>query len=115
DIETVAEVAAGMKHSPGVPLAVLQNEAWNAPPPEASTLVERGRELERLQRRIQQHFNADVLEQEHAADIAYVEQRSQGFLNFLAFLDGRSRSIRRRWLAYRLPAFHASLIDQASE
>ena len=115
DITTAADVAAVMKRSPGAPLSVLQNEAWNAPPPEASTLVERGRELERLQRRIQQHFSADVLEQEHAADIAYVERKSQGLLRFLAFLDGRYRSIRRRWLAYRLPAFHTSLIDQARE
>ena len=55
------------------------------------------------------------MEQEHAADIAYVERKSQGLLSFLAFLDGRYRSIRRRWLAYRLPAFHTSLIDQARE
>ena len=46
DITTAAEVAAVMKRSPGAPLSVLQNEAWNAPPPEASTLVERGRELD---------------------------------------------------------------------
>src|SRR5262249_17751529 len=115
DIETAAEVAAVMKHSPGAPFSVLQHEAWNAPPPEASALVERGRELARLQGRIQQHFSTDVLEQEHATDIAYVERKSQGPLSFLAFLDGRYRSIRRRWRAYRLPAFHTSLIDQARE
>ena len=115
DIETAAEVAVAMKHSPGAPLSVLQNESWNAPPPEASTLVERGRELERLRGRIQQHFSTDVLEQEHATDIAYVERKSQGFLSCLAFLDGRYRSIRKRWLEYRLPTFHGSLIDQAHE
>src|SRR5262249_52806581 len=110
DVETAAEVAAVMKRSPGAPLSVLQNEAWNAPPPEASTLVQRGRELERLQRRIQQHFSAAVLEQEHAADIAYIERKSQGFWRFLAVLDSQYRAIRRRWLAYRLPAFRASLL-----
>jgi hypothetical protein len=55
------------------------------------------------------------LEQEHAADIAYIERKSQGFWRFLAVLDSRYRAIRRRWLAYRLPAFRASLLDQARE
>lgn len=115
DIETAAEVAAVMKRSPGAPLSVLQNEAWNAPPPEAITLVQRGRKLERLQRHVDQLFSAAVLEQEHAADIAYIERKAQGFWRFLAVFDSRYRAIRRRWLAYRLPTFQASLLDQARE
>ncbi|MBV9773688.1 MAG: DUF3320 domain-containing protein, partial [Gemmatimonadetes bacterium] len=115
DVETAAAVAAVVGRSPGAPLTVLRNDAWNAPPAEAVALVERGREVERLRERVESRFTPTVLEQEHAADVAYVERKSEGIFSFLAFLDGRWRSIRKRWLAYRTPAFQGSLLDQAAE
>jgi very-short-patch-repair endonuclease len=115
DLEIAAEVAGVLARSPGAPLAVLCNEAWNAPPAEALALVERGRELERLKEQVKERFTAGVLTEEHAADIAYVERKAEGALGFLAWLDGRWRTIRKRWLAYRLPAFQGSLLEQAAE
>jgi very-short-patch-repair endonuclease len=115
DIEAAAGIASVLRRSPGAPMAVLQNDVWNSPPAEATALVERGRELELLKERINRQFRAEVIEQEHASDIAYVERKSQGLFNFLAFLDGRYRSIKKRWLSHRLESFQGSLIDQANE
>jgi uncharacterized protein DUF4011/AAA domain-containing protein len=36
DVATAAAAAAVLARSPGAPLAVLESEAWNAPPPEAT-------------------------------------------------------------------------------
>jgi very-short-patch-repair endonuclease len=115
DVDTAAEVASVLARSPGAPLAVLRNGAWNAPPAEAVSLVERGREVERLRERIEARFRPAVLEQEHAGDVAYVERKAEGIFSFLAWLDGRWRAIRTRWLGYRLPAFTGSLMEQAAE
>src|SRR6185369_16950094 len=100
DVETAAEVAQLLARSPGAPISVLCGDAWNAPPAEALALVERGRELERLKDRVNGRFTAGVQAQEHAADISYMERKAEGVLSFLAWLDGRWRSIRKRWLAY---------------
>ena len=115
DVDTAAEVAEVLARSPGAPLDVLGDEAWNAPPTEATGLVEQGRRIETLKARIKTRFRPEVLEQDHAADIAYVEKKAEGALAFLAWLDGRWRSIRRRWMRYRLPAFSGALVDQAAE
>jgi very-short-patch-repair endonuclease len=115
DIDTVANIAEVMKRSPGAPLAVLQNDAWNRPPAEATALLERGRELERLNERVKTKFSDEVLGQDHASDIAYIEQKSQGILSLLASFDGRYRSIKKRWLSYRLPSFAGSIVDQAND
>jgi very-short-patch-repair endonuclease len=115
DVATAAAVAAVLSRSPGAPLAVLESEAWNVPPPEATGLVERGRAIERLKERACQHFTVEALEQDHVSDIAYIEHKSQGFLSFLAFIDGRYRAIKRRWKAYRLPSYQATLVEQAEE
>ncbi len=115
DVETAATVAAVLARSPGAPLAVLENEMWNAPPREATTIVERGRTITRLKERARQRFTVEALEQNHANDIAYVEQKSQGFLSFLTFLDGRYRAIKRRWKTYRLPSYQGSVLEQAEE
>jgi len=115
DIDSAAEIAEVLKRSPGAPLAVLNSEAWNSPPVEATSLIQQGRELSELKDRVHQRFKDEVLRRDHANDIAYIEQKSQGLLSFLAFLDGRYRAIKRTWLAYRLPSYQAKLIDQANE
>ncbi len=114
-VDEAAQVAAVMARSPGAPLAVLQSEAWNSAPAAAVALVERGRALAGLKQQLLQQFAPAVFESEHAGDIAYVEQKSSGLLGVLAFLDGRYRAIQRRWQAYRLPAYRASLLEQAHE
>ena len=115
DIDSAAEIADVLKRSPGAPLAILGNEAWNSPPVEATSLIQQGRELSDLKDRAHQRFTDEVLLQHHANEINYIEQKSQGLLSFLAFLDGRYRTIKRRWLAYRLPSYQSKLIDQANE
>jgi hypothetical protein len=77
DIKTVIAVAGVLARSPGAPLAVLQNDVWNAPPPEALALVERGRQISRLKDEAQERFTQLVLEMEHEADITYVEKKSE--------------------------------------
>ncbi len=115
DAEIAAAVASVLERSPGAPLGVLASELWNAPPPQALALVARGREIERLSQRVAERFTPDVLSQEHAEDIAYVESKEGSALRFLSFLDGRYRAIRRRWISWRRSGYQASLAEQAAE
>ncbi|HKR13311.1 MAG TPA: DUF4011 domain-containing protein [Pyrinomonadaceae bacterium] len=115
DVETAVAVANAMHRSPGAPLDVLNNAAWNAPPSEATQLIERGRELNRLEAHVDSFFDRSVLTENHADDIQYIEKKSAGFLSFLSFLDSRYRSIKKRWRGYCRPDFKGSLVDVAHE
>lgn len=115
DVETAVEVAQVLSRSPGAPLAVLHSDAWNAPPTEAVDLVRRGREVTKLREHLGARLNAEALEREHAADIAFIEERESSFLSWLNFLNGRYRLIRSRWLGYRKPGYAPRLLEQAEE
>jgi len=115
DITVATEIASVVRQSPGAPLAVLSSNAWNSPPAQALELIGKGRECVALRSRIQAQLNDEALQEGHAEDISYVERKSEGIFSFLAFLDGRYRSIKKRWVSYRVPSYQASLIDQASE
>jgi very-short-patch-repair endonuclease len=115
DVDTAVEVARTMQRSPGAPIEVLNSEAWNAPPAEATELIRRGRELCKLKDHISNCFKREVTNQRHAEDIAYVQKKSESIFGFLSFLDSRYRSIKKRWQGYRLPSFQISMIDQANE
>ena len=114
-VETAIKVATTMHRSPGAPVEVLTSEAWNAPPVEATELIKRGKELNRLKAQVDACFTTSVLEQNHADDIAFVERKSEGLFSFFAFLNARYRSVKRRWHGYRLPSFQRSMMDQAHE
>jgi very-short-patch-repair endonuclease len=115
DVRVAVAVGEVLSRSPGAPLAVLGSDEWNAPPPRALELVERGRKLRELRERVEARFNADALEQDHAEDAAFVEAKETGPFRFLNFLSGRHRAVKRRWLGYRLPGYSGSLLDQAAE
>ncbi|HEX2093416.1 MAG TPA: DUF4011 domain-containing protein, partial [Longimicrobiaceae bacterium] len=115
DVHTAAAVAGVLARSPGAPLAVLQSEAWNSPPPLALETVERGRTVRALRERVAERFNPDVLESEHAADAAFIEAKESSPFRFLNFLSGRFRAIQQRWLSYRLPSYTGTLREQAAE
>jgi len=116
DVMTARAVAAVYERSPGAPLAVLESDAWNAPPAEATALLSEVRELQRQRTALDRKFTREALEQEHASDIAYVEQKTSGLFGFLAILDGRFRTIKRRWLGYRAPGYNPpALLDQAND
>src|SRR5207253_291344 len=68
-----------------------------------------------LHERLDKHFTPAVYEQDHAADIAYVEKKAGSVLAFLSVLDARWRSIRSRWASYRLPTYQPTLLEQATE
>jgi len=115
DFESLTELADLLSESPGVAADILQNEAWNSPPREATTLLANGRKLSELRSVLQRKFTDDAFEATHASDIEHIERKSSGVLSFLAFLDGRYRSIKRRWLSYRRPGYAVALIDQAND
>src|SRR5207237_5305875 len=92
DVRTAPAVADVRSRSPGAPLAVLQSEAWNSPPRQAVELVERGRALKALREAVEQRFTAEVFEQEHGADIAFVEAKENSVLRLLTFLSGPFRA-----------------------
>ncbi|MEN3335942.1 MAG: hypothetical protein V7641_5307 [Blastocatellia bacterium] len=93
---------------------VLSDEMYERFVFETHRLIESGRKIARLRGQIAEKFNATVNEQNPSDDITYVEQKSSGFFSFLAFLDGRYRAIKKRWLSYRLSTYQASLIEQAN-
>jgi very-short-patch-repair endonuclease len=112
-IETAIEIGQSMRSSPGAPIEVLISDEWNAPPRDAVEIIARGKEFVELKRQVGAWFKPDVLECRHTDDIAYVLKKSEGFLSFLSFLDGRYRTIKKRWLGYRLGSFEGSVFDQA--
>jgi very-short-patch-repair endonuclease len=115
DAKTALHVASVIARSPGAPLAVLKSEGWNAPPRQAGELIERGRKLSALRKRAEERFTPDALMQDHAPDVAFIEEKERGTFRFLNFLSGRFRQVKRRWLSYRLPSYRASLLEQAEE
>ncbi|HEX2190235.1 MAG TPA: DUF4011 domain-containing protein, partial [Longimicrobiaceae bacterium] len=115
DVRVAVAVGEVLARSPGAPLGVLRSDAWNSPPPRALETVERGRRLRELRERVEARFDADVLEQEHADDAAFMEAKETSPFRFLNFLSGRHRAVKRRWLGYRLPSYAGSLLDQAGE
>jgi very-short-patch-repair endonuclease len=115
DVDTADRIAAVITRSPGASVDVLGSSSWNTAPAEALRLIGRGREIATLRARVERQFAPSVQEQEHAADIAYVERKAEGLLSFLAFLDGRWRAIRSRWTRYRLPTYKPTLLEQAAE
>jgi hypothetical protein len=64
-------------------------------------LIENGRKLERGRQQIDRQFTEAVLDQEHAADVAYVEQKTAGIFGFLAFLYRRYSARSRKTRASR--------------
>ena len=115
DVDIADRIASIMNRSPGAPAAVLGSSAWNTAPRDARKLIEHGRAFAALRQRVDKHFTPAVYEQDHAADIAYVEKKASGVLAFLSVLDGRWRSIRSRWESYRLPTYRPTLLEQAAE
>ncbi|WP_439644144.1 AAA domain-containing protein [Gemmatimonas sp.] len=116
DVALAGAIAAVYERSPGAPLSVLESDAWNAPPAEATALVSEVRELRRQRVELDRKFNREALEQDHAPDITYIEQKTSGLFGFLAVLDGRFRTIRRRRIAYRATGYNpAALLDQAND
>lgn len=115
DVRTAAAVATVLARSPGAPLAVLQSEAWNSPPQSAVEIVRRGRALKALREEVEGKFNAGAFEQEHAAEIEFVEAKENSPFRFLNFLSGRFRAVKSRWLGYRLPSYQATLLEQAAD
>lgn len=115
DVETAIEIAAVLSRSPGAPLAVLGNAAWNDAPPEARNLLEKGRKIVGKRERLLQKFTPETLTRNHADDIAFIERKSAGFFSFLAFLDSRFRATKKRWLGFRQNGYEASLLEQAND
>jgi len=115
DVDTADRVATVMSRSPGASIEVLSSADWDTAPSAALQLIDRGRSIAALRSRVEQHFTPAVLEQDHAADIAYVERKAEGLFAFLAVLDGRWRAIRSRWIGYRVSTYQPSLVAQGAE
>jgi very-short-patch-repair endonuclease len=115
DVDTAIRVAAVLARSPGAPLGVLTSAEWNAPPTQAVELIARGRRVAELDRRLTHWFTPDVLQQDHAADAQFIEEKEASPFRFLNFLSGKHRAIKQRWMTYRQPSFTGSLVEQAAE
>jgi very-short-patch-repair endonuclease len=115
DIHTAVAIAEVMSRSPGAPLAVLQSEAWNSPPPQATELVARGRKLQGMREYVAQRFKPDVQEREHKDDVTLLEAKENSPLRIFNGLNGNFRATKKRWLTYRLPSYRGTLLEQAAD
>ena len=115
DVETAIGIATVIARSPGAPMQVLGNEAWNTAPPEAKDLIERGRRTVALREKAEQNFSPAAFDQDPTEDIAFIEQKSIGLFSFFAFFNGRYRSVKKSWLSYRLPSYQATLTEQGND
>lgn len=113
DVDTVAALGELLAQSPGASKDVLQSDAWNAPPESAQMLIKQGEEIRDAHRKLSSLLSLESLERSHAEDVAYIKKKSEGFLSFLAALDGRYRSIKKKWMGWRTPQLTGSLLDQA--
>jgi len=78
-------------------------------------MVERGRALKTAREEAERKFDASAFEQEHAADIDFIEAKENSLLSFLNFLSGRYRAVKRRWLGYRLQGYQPTLLEQVAD
>lgn len=115
EIRTVSQIADLLAESPGVKAEILQSDAWNEAPLEATRLLEKGRKYKQSRDRLLTQFKDETFDSEHASDIQYIELKNSGFLSFLALLDGRFRSIKSRWLRQRQDGYTPSLLEQGAE
>jgi len=113
--ETARRAAEVVGRSPGASLEVLVGPMWDDTGAEPAALIALVRGVQELAARTGGWFTDDALQQEHASDAAHVERKAQGAFSFLAFLDGRWRSIKRRWLSYRKAGYDKPLLDQAAD
>lgn len=111
DLQSVRQVLC---RSPGAPVNVLTNNEWNTPPAKAKQLIDDGRRHSRQVSRINLLFRETVFDQTHSSDIDFVEHKASGSFGFLAFLNGRYRTMRRRWTGYRL-GFIGNMLEEGNE
>jgi very-short-patch-repair endonuclease len=115
DLSIVAALADILRRSPGARADVLRSDAWNVAPSAATRIVQSGRQWSDLKLRLDSKLIPDAFLQTHETDCQYVEAKSQGILSWLAFLDGRYRSVTRRWKAYRQSSHACTIFDQVSD
>lgn len=96
-------------------VTVLREQIYEQFPSESQRLIALGHKIDDLSSRVGKNFNESVNEQNPTEDIAFIEDKSSGFFSFLAFLNGRYRMIKKRWMSYRLPNYQANLIEQAND
>ncbi len=94
---------------------VLREEIYQEFLVESQRLMASGRKIKDLSKQVGKNFNESVNEQDPTDDIAFIEQKSSGFFSFLAFFNGRYRTVKKRWLSYRLPTYGVKLIEQAND
>ncbi len=70
-----------------LPTQVLANEARNSAPPEATALIEEGKKIQSMRRKILDSYHDTIFDIEPTDDIVYVEKKSEGIFSFLAILD----------------------------
>src|SRR5207248_2314527 len=82
DVSTMVAIASVISRSPGAPMSVLSNDAWNTPPADARSLIERGRKTNALRADIEKNFTPAVLDQDPSDGITYVERKTSGIFGF---------------------------------
>jgi hypothetical protein len=109
DAQRASVVAGVLERSPGVPLDVLQSEAWNSPPPQAVHLVDLGRRAVDGKQRALGRLQPAVLERDHKADSTIVERLHR---KLFRMLSPDYRRVRKDWLGYRRPGYSPTLGEQ---
>jgi hypothetical protein len=116
DLDRVVTAADVLRRSPGAPVEILRTGDWDTAPAEAAAMTAAVREVQRLEQTVEGRFTPETRDGDHAADIAYIEERAGGLGSWFWWLDARQRAIRRRWLTYRRAGYApASYAEQAHD
>lgn len=116
EVESLTDDADLLARSPGWPADLLFPSDSAALITGMRELITHGRGISAIGSRMQSRYRVQDWEEIHQDDARYVEEQASGLLGWVRLLlDGRLRSIRRRWLAFRQSAFKGSLLDQAAD
>jgi very-short-patch-repair endonuclease len=110
---TYAQWAADVLHrTPGVPPEVLRDAGWNQVPQAAEQLLHELADTQAARASCARRFVPEALVVDHTVDVAYVRGK-RGIAAWFAFLDGRYKTIRRRWEAMRVAGYQPTMAEQA--
>lgn len=111
DARRARAVAGVLERSPGAPVEVLENPAWNAAPPLALELVSTGTRASRERASALARFRAAVLDRDHELDAQVIERLHT---RIWRMLSRDYRRVRRAWLDARLLPYSGTLGEQVA-
>jgi len=98
-------------YSPHLPVSVLKEQTWIEIPGNLTHIINEGKKYQTLRSSLLEKFNNSVFDQEHDANIIYVEKLKTGFSKYIILLFKRYREIKRHWSTYLISKENHSISE----